>query len=169
MDRYIYYIVQNVTWKKVLFFTIVCIFLYSLINFSSIGLAGLLKITDGSIVLDMEFGYNYEKANKILTELGSEGREFYLNKLLPIDFVFPLSYMLFLTVWIAIFLNYIGFNNWYKYFICLPIFPMLFDWIENIGIIVMLKNYPNLSEWVVYGASFATVLKFISVTVNVVL
>ena len=74
--------------------------------------------------------------------------------------------MLFYTVWIAMLLKHLGINNWCKYFILLPIFAMLCDWIENIGIIIMLKNYPNLPELAILNSSIAGMVKMVSVILN---
>jgi len=166
MDKYINYAINNANWKKGLVFSLIFASFYFLINFSSIGIAGLLQITGGPNILDLEFGYNNEKAYRILTDLGTNGREFHLNKIVPIDFFFPLSYMFFYAVWMGMLLKHLALNNWCKYSIFLPAFAMLCDWVENIGIIIMLKNYPNLPELAILNSSIAGMVKMISIILN---
>ena len=95
-------VIQKASWKKAVSFTALFAAFYVLINFSQIGVAGLLKITGGASILDFEFGYSSEKAYGILTALGVEGRTFYLMRILPMDFPLPLTYMLFFTGVIAL-------------------------------------------------------------------
>jgi hypothetical protein len=176
MGKYIDLILEKATWKKGIIFSIIFAFFYTLINFTGIGVSGLLKITGGPNILDFEFGYTHEDAYRILAELGEGGRRFYLTKIVPIDFPFPLSYMLFYAVWTALLLKRIlcyrkvrcqgchlppEFSKWYKYTLLLPFFAMLFDWIENIGIITLLNKYPNLPAWAVFEASIGGILKIV--------
>ena len=154
-------IIQKASWKKAALFTMLFVAFYCLINFSGMGVAGLLKITGGANILDLELGYTYDEAYQILTALGTEGRIFYLTKIIPIDFVFPFIYMLFFTSWIALLIKHITDKKWCKYLLFVPVFAMLFDWIENMSIIVLLHSYPNLSAWAVFTASTVGILKMI--------
>ena len=132
-------IIQKSSWKKAVLFTVLFTTFYILINYSSIGVAGLLKITDGANVLDLEFGYTYERAYDMLTALGPEGRAFYL-KMIPLDFPVPFTYMLFFAGFIALFSKPL--KRSLQHLISIPVLAMLFDWTENIGIIAMLNSYP---------------------------
>jgi len=134
---------------------------YLMINYSDIGGAGLIKLSGGTKILDMEFGFSYDKALSMLTALNAEGRSFYLTRLLPLDFPFPFIYMLFFNGLIALNLKHASNVNRTKYLLLLPAFTMLSDWIENIGIIVSLKNYPDLPAWAVTTASVSGMLKTI--------
>ena len=132
-----------------------------MINFSDVGVAGLLRTTGGANILDSEFGYSTDKAYQMLTALGGEGRSFYLTKILPIDFPFPFAYMLCYVGWIALLIKHSTTKKLCKYLLLAPVLAMLFDWIENVGIIAMLKHYPNLPTWAVTTASTAGMLKTI--------
>jgi hypothetical protein len=141
-------------------FTVLFLALFTLINFSGIGVAGLLKITNGANILDFEFGYTYEKAYGMLTALGAEGRTFYLTKILPMDFLFPLTYMLFYVGFMALFIKQTTQKKAYRFLLFIPVLAMFCDWTENIGIIALLKGYPDLPDWAVSTASIAGMLKF---------
>jgi len=162
-------LISKATLKKAIIFTAIFAAMYALINASGVGVAGLLKITGGANILDFEVGYTYEQAKGLLTALGAEGRSFYLTRILPLDFLFPFSYMLFYTGWIALFLKYITVREWMKFALVLPGLNMLFDWIENIGIIAMLRSYPDLPEFAVYTSSIAGTVKMTLAAANIAL
>jgi hypothetical protein len=151
--------VHNASWKKTVLFAALFIAFYAVINFSGIGVAGLLNISNGANILDFEFGFTYEKASDMLTALGVEGRDFYLSKIVPLDFPFPFSYMLFYCGVIALAIKNISPKRTLGYLLLIPVLAMLCDWIENIGIIAMLNNYPSLSEWSVSLASIFGIMK----------
>ena len=162
MSDYLNKIIQRASLKKAIFFTMLFAVFFVLINFSSIGVAGLLSITGGASILDFEFGFTYETAYYMLTALGEEGRTFYLTRLLPLDFPFPFTVMLFGVGYMALLLKHIAPKRPYKYLLILPVLFMVFDWIENIGIIIMLLNFPNLPVWAALLASISGMLKYIS-------
>jgi len=159
LNSFLNTIIQKATWKKATVFTLLFAALYVLINFSGIGVAGLLRITDGANILDFEYGYTYDKAYNMLTALGIEGRAFYQTRILPIDFPFPFSYMLFYSGFIALLIKHIRPSKLLGYLLFIPVLAMLSDWIENIGIISMLSNYPALPDWSVSLASTMGMLK----------
>ena len=183
MSDFLNKVIQKISLKWTIVFTILFIVFFILINFSGIGVAGLLKITGGPNILDFEFGYNRNEAYQMLTALRNEGRSFYLTRILPIDFIFPLSYMLLYFGWIAFLIkhihgicnncSFVKHNRIYKYLLFIPILATFFDFIENIGIISMLINYPDLPLWAVIMASNAGKLKTIftvgSVSVIIIL
>ncbi len=105
-------------------------------------------------------GYSQEYAISLLNAIGPEGRSLYLSLQLPLDFVYPglfiISYPLLFT-WLLK-TNYDLRSKAY-YALYLPILAGLFDYLENIFVILMLKAYPDLSQSLVAFASFATVAK----------
>ena len=155
MNRFI----ERITWKKALLFTALFVVLYILINYTTVGVTGLLQITNGANILDFEFGYTASKAYNLLTALGNDGRSFYIGKILPLDFPFPFTYMLCYAGWIALMGKYTIPQSALKFLLAAPVLAMLFDWSENIGILAMLKNYPLLPMWAVMTASVAGILK----------
>ena len=169
MNKCLDAVVQKASWKKAVLFTILFAVFYILINYSGTGVAGLLRVTGGASILDFEFGYTQGKAFDMLTALGAEGRVFYLTKILPVDFPFPFAYMLFYSGWIALLIKEALLNKrfpeeavrvgWHKYLLLIPVLAMLSDWMENVGIITMLRGYPHLPEWAVMLASDAGMIK----------
>ena len=150
---------QKASWKKTVALAALFGALYALINRSAIGVAGLLRITGGASILDFEFGYGYEKAYGMLLALGPEGRAFYLTRILPLDFLFPISYMLSYASLIALLAKYANPPKPCRYLLLVPVLAMLCDWAENIGAVAMLNGYPGLPRWAVPLASISGMLK----------
>ena len=110
-------------------------------------------------------GYSFEYAIKLLDTLGSDGRELYLYRQLPLDFIYPglfagscsllLSWLLLKTQ-----------NTNSKLFYCsyIPVAAGLFDYFENIFIVSILTSYPNVSEVSISLASSMTIAKSVLTT-----
>ena len=105
-------------------------------------------------------GYSYDHAVLLMDTLGETGRSVYLTQQLPADFIYPglfaISYSLLLT-WL--FLKSFDPKSWVYYLVFIPILAGLFDYLENIGIILMINAYPDLTPGLVRFASIMTVLK----------
>ena len=115
-------------------------------------------------------GYSYEYAKELLEAIGPEGRERYLMLQLPIDFIYPGLFAVTYTL-MLIWVFSKRFNSGSKIFILalVPAAAGLFDYIENIGIVIMLKSYPNLSSGVVQFTSTFSSLKSVMTAVFYIL
>jgi len=111
-------------------------------------------------------GYSYQHAVSLLEELGNEGRQIYLSRQLPVDFVYPglfgFSYTL-LLIWL--FSKSVKDTSKIFYLAFIPALGGLFDYLENIYIIRMINAFPDLSARLVQVASTFTLLKSIFTTV----
>ncbi len=107
-------------------------------------------------------GYTKEYAVSLLNAIGAEGRDLYLSLQLPLDFVYPGLFIISYSLMLAWLLgkNY-DLRSKVYYALYLPIFAGLFDYLENVFIILMVKTYPDLSAGLVSAASFATIAKSI--------
>ncbi len=105
-------------------------------------------------------GYTPEYAVSLLAALGAEGRATYLTLQLPLDFLYPglfaITYSLLLT-WL--FSKAAVADSKIFYFSLVPILAGLFDYIENIFIVLMLRSYPDISLNIIQLASLFTLLK----------
>jgi len=136
-------LVEKVSLKFAIIFTVFFGVMLWLIDYSPIGVAGLLKVTDGVSILDYETRYTVDFAYTWLESMGEAGRSFHLLKIMPLDFVYPPSLMLFMFGWISILLKVSTKDgSLIRYFNVLPIIYLLLDYLENIGIISMIINYP---------------------------
>jgi len=111
-------------------------------------------------------GYSYQHAMSLLEELGSEGRQMYLSRQLPLDFIYPglfaVSYTL-LLIWL--FSKSFKDTSMIFYLAFIPALGGLFDYLENIFIIRMINDFPNLSASLVQTASTFTLLKSVFTTI----
>jgi hypothetical protein len=111
-------------------------------------------------------GYSYQHAMSLLEELGNEGRQIYLSRQLPLDFIYPglfaISYTL-LLIWL--FSKSVKDTSNIFYLAFIPALGGLFDYLENIYIIRMINSFPYISPGLVQVASFFTLLKSIFATV----
>ena len=111
-------------------------------------------------------GYSYQHAMSLLEELGDEGRQIYLSRQLPLDFIYPglfaVSYPL-LLIWL--FSKSVKETSRVFYLAFIPVLGGLFDYLENIYIIRMINSFPDLSTGLVQVASTFTLLKSIFTTI----
>ncbi len=105
-------------------------------------------------------GYSLEYATTLLAAIGESGRQIYLTRQLPLDFVYPglvaVTYTL-LLIWL--FKQGFAAKSPIFYLAFVATFAGFFDYLENIGIILMLRSYPDLSATTVAFASINTILK----------
>ncbi len=131
----------------------------------------VMNHANGMKLLDMQpTGYNAEYAKNLFDNLGAIGREAYLFRQIPVDMIYPLlfavTYSLLLT-----FLFKKSFNPKSKIngLSLIPIVGGLFDYLENVGIIIMLSIYPIFSESLANITNVFSVLKSIFITLFFVL
>ncbi|MCX7709046.1 MAG: hypothetical protein N2484_04285 [Clostridia bacterium] len=163
--------IENLKSKVSLIKVIICLALFItalfIINGETIGVAKLVKITGGVSILDFEKGYTVERAYDILNRMGAEGRAYYLKYIIPMDFVFPFTYMLFYASTMIYLLKITPEpNRWLNYVPLVPIMNMLLDYTENALIICMLTSYPQQLPGIVKAASVFTNLKLNFISMN---
>jgi hypothetical protein len=105
-------------------------------------------------------GYSFNYANELLNTLGGKGRNLYLFTQLPLDFIYPglfsITYSL-LLVWV--FGKTFNRKSKIYYFACVPFLAGVFDYIENVFIIKMIRSFPDLQVTTVKIASTFSILK----------
>ncbi len=123
-----------------------------------------MHYSNGIQLLDMmPMGYDVSYVNKLFKALGETGRETYLTTQLPVDMVYPLLFGLTYSLLLAYFLKKLNKLNTSSIFLCLlPVLAGIADYVENVGIIILLQNYPLLTETAIKTTSFFSVVKSIS-------
>ena len=126
-----------------------------------------MGFSDGMKLLDMmPAGYDLNYVSELFTSLGENGRLTYLTNQIPIDMIYPLLFGLSYCLLLGYFLKKLNkLNSPYSYLCLLPIIAGIADYLENIGIITMLKNYPELKGVVVYTTNTFSVIKSISTSI----
>ena len=104
-------------------------------------------------------GYDLRIARALINNLGDSGTDIYLHRQIPFDFIYPglfaIAYSLFLT-WL--FAKSVPTTSPVFYLTFVPVLAGLFDYLENIGIIIMLTT-SNLTDTLVNISSSFTILK----------
>ena len=117
-----------------------------------------MAFSKGIPLLDMmPMGYDLNYVKELFNSLGELGRETYLTTQLPLDMVYPLLFGLSYSLLFAYFLNKL--NAPYVFLCILPILGGVADYVENLGIMIMLNSYPDLIESLVRITSLFSVIK----------
>jgi hypothetical protein len=152
---------KNLNGKKVLLLFILCNIVYAIMLVITI--PEVMHYSDGMKILDMmPTGYDAQYVNTLFNTLGAQGRHSYLYHQLPLDLIYPALFGISSCLVLAYFLNKLEkLDSPLFYLSFIPLFSGLFDYSENIGIISMLRNYPDISELQIQITSTFSVLKSI--------
>lgn len=155
---------KNISGKKVLGFFILTNLVYAFMLLVTI--PNTMAFSNGMKLLDMmPTGYDFNYVNKLFTVLGDNGRETYLTSQIPIDMIYPLLFGISYCLVMAYFLKKINKLDTSLIYLCLlPIIAGIADYFENIGIITLLNNYPDITETIVSTTSIFSVIKSIFTT-----
>lgn len=162
MKRIIHFLQERATGRTVLILFVITQVFYAAILFYTI--PAVLDNAPDMKLFDMSpGGYSLEYAGELLTAIGEAGRQTYLALQLPVDFVYPGLFAVTYTL-LLIWLFKKGFaqESSVFYLALVPAVAGLFDYLENIGIIMMLRSFPDISAATVAFASMSSVIKSVS-------
>ena len=116
----------------------------------------------GGDMLDVKkLGYTFDEAETALKGYGEQGRRVYAWSSATLDTVFPVVYASFLAGFVYRFRP--GECLWWLAY--LPVAAGVLDLCENVQIILMLCQYPNISAGQVASASLFTLSKWSTIFV----
>jgi len=165
MNRLTKFINGNISGKKVLGLFILTNAVY--VFMLTVTIPKTMGFSKGMKLLDMmPTGYDLNYVSELFNSLGEMGRETYLTYQIPVDMFYPLLFGLTYCLLLGYFLKKL--NKLFTPFIylcLLPIIAGIADYLENFGIITMLKSYPDLTEITVKTTNSFSVLKSISTSV----
>jgi len=123
--------------------------------------------SNGIKLLDMmPTGYDSAYVENLFNLLGEKGRNTYLYRQIPIDMIYPLFFGISYCLLLAYFLDKLKkLNSFYIYLCLLPIIAGIFDYLENLGIITMLINYPIYSQKLIVSTNIFTIIKSMTTTI----
>jgi len=129
-----------------------------------------IEAVSGQVPFDMRpMGYSPQDAAALLEGLGTEGRKYYLTHQTPLDTVYPAL----LALTLVTLMRWLGQNipaiRLVQFGIILSVGAALCDYIENLGITVMILSWPDLSAPLVYASNIATLAKSGLTTVAVMM
>ncbi|WP_410511237.1 hypothetical protein PaeBR_14130 [Paenibacillus sp. BR2-3] len=149
-------IAARATWKRAIILFVLTYTVY----FFMLGLTipAVEEYANGMMIFDLKpFGYTFSYAETLINNLGEEGISVYLTRQLPLDFLYPGCMGLTGAAFIALLVRKKIRNA--SYIICLPLIAGFMDYMENVMIIIMLRQSAELSIWAASAASIFTVLK----------
>lgn len=121
-------------------------------------------------ILDLQFTYTPAKARAIIADYGDAARNYAANFEMIADTLYPVVYTFLFAIMISwVFKSLSAYGVRVKYVLLLPYCVMFADYGENIGIIQMLKTFPNFSDFHVVISSFFTSLKWSLLVVETVI
>lgn len=125
----------------------------------AVTIPAVVQYSGGMDLLDMmPGGYDTGYVLTLFNKLGDIGRANYLYMQIPADMFYPLLFALSYPLLLGYLLNKLGRFEGRLFYLCyIPIFSGLFDYLENIGIIFMLKSYPDISTGLVQLTSIFSV------------
>jgi hypothetical protein len=109
--------------------------------------------------------YSKSDADLVISQYESnKGINAYITAIITLDLVLPIAYSLLFSIILTVELSYLE-NKFYIYhdIRSLPFFVMCIDFSENIAIVFLLKQYPNLNNKNVKIASALTTAKWIGI------
>jgi hypothetical protein len=150
---------KNLSGKKVLILFVLTSIIYTLML--TVSIPKVMTYSNGMKTLDMiPSGYDIIYVNSLLGTLEAKGRAVYLFNQIPIDMVYPFLFGITYCLIFAYFLKKINrLESKLFYLTFLPLFAGFFDYMENIGIIILLNNYPDYSELMVKITNAFSILK----------
>jgi hypothetical protein len=127
----------------------------------------VMAFASGMKLLDMmPSGYDAEYVKTLFVALGENGRRAYLYNQIPLDMIYPLLFGISYSLLFVYFLKKTNLpQSPYFYFSFLPIISGISDYIENIGIIIMLRQYPDFSTDTVSITNTFSILKSSTTTI----
>lgn len=124
------------------------------------------EVSQGAGILDMHIFYSKTEVYSLLEQLQPEGRRVYIKLLMGFDFAFPALYAI--TFSLIVSMLYRSSGRWIiRSLVWLPFVVGIFDWSENVSIIMVLLKYPVTSV-AAYAAGFLTLGKWISIWLSLV-
>ncbi len=115
----------------------------------------------GTRLFDMSpTGYTADDASHLLTAIGETGRARYLNLQLPLDLVYPALFGVTYTLLLFwLFQKTCASGSLLFRLAWIPVLAGAFDYLENIGVYVMVTQYPLVSDPLVRASSICSVIK----------
>ncbi len=156
---------RNISGKKVLGLFILTNLVYTFML--TVTIPKTMEFSNGMKLLDMmPTGYDLNYVNELFNSLGEIGRQTYLINQIPVDMIYPLLFGLTYSLLLAYFLKKLNkLTPPFTYLSLLPIIAGIADYLENIGIIIMLNSYPVLTESTVNVTSVFSLTKSISTSI----
>jgi len=160
---------KHLSGRKVLVLFVLTNMVYLLMIFMTIpkvmAFSGDLKLLDM-----MPLGYDLDYVNALFSALGEKGRDTYLYSQIPVDMIYPFLFGLTYSLIFAYFLDKLGkLDSVFIYAGLLPLMAGTADYLENMGIVLMLANFPDVSKGLAGITNVFSMVKSAATTVYFIL
>lgn len=120
-------------------------------------LSQLTELTGGIGILDFDRGYSIERVNEVFSSYGAEGMILY-SRIQLLDLFNPAIYSLFL----ASIIHLLWRNHNIAWVSIFPLIAGLLDYMENLSLFLLARNFPDLSIRLVNISSTLSIVKNIA-------
>jgi uncharacterized integral membrane protein len=119
------------------------------------------SFSKGTGFIDMLFSYSPDQVSTMIGSYGEAGRAVYLTFTSTADMLYPVVYSVFFGLLLTVLLRR-GFSasSRFQLLNLLPFGAMVFDWLENANILILLSQYPSRLEGIAQFSSICTTLKW---------
>lgn len=119
-------------------------------------------------ILDTQFGFSSEFVTNLFLSLNENGRTAYKYSTIFVDFPYPIIYSITYSL---IFIKIFEKNKIerFKNFALMPLGILFFDVLENLGIIHLINNFPNLNDKSIYLVSIFNQTKWLFALASLIL
>jgi hypothetical protein len=119
--------------------------------------------------LDLRLSYSADEAYTVISSMTPEARWLYWVVELSVDMVYPLVYGLFFFLLVRRLIADSAPPRWLQRAAFIPFAAMIFDWLENVGIVAMIAHFPDRVEKVAPLSSAMTSLKWVCLALTLAL
>lgn len=116
---------------------------------------------DTATVLDIRMSYDLETVQNLFDQYGPEGRAISMKVHYLIDMLYPIFYGGFLVLLLIYLMEKSKWIGW------LPLAGIVLDVAENLSILRLLNQYPNITENMVLISSVFTMGKWITLSISI--
>ena len=103
---------------------------------------------------------------RIVESYGSEGRAFYIQQRWTFDLIWPIVYFSFIFSVSALLYQSIGLSYHNRWILSFSYFAILFDYLENIMVTIVMARFPSPTFLIVDFAGTMTSLKWIFLVIS---
>lgn len=146
--------------KSLIITAIFFLLMQYLMSISPFGVQAVKTVAPGVTILDMQLNYSPADAHRTLIDLQPAGRAVYLRTLL-IDFVFIVSYIIFLMISLTLLSRFLlPKSQLYRFVWIVPLAGGKFDALENCCFLLQLHAIPGALPGVAVFSNVFTLAKF---------
>jgi hypothetical protein len=133
--------------------------------FAEMGLHQLKNFEAAMLSMDTRPFWTLETAKSAFQEMGTEGRQWYMDMYSGLHLGGDLAFPLFLSVALAGLMRFAGSPLWWS----APALYALADYAENFSVMNLLGSYPNMNaDLAFYAGSVFTPAKWIGVVISII-